>query len=208
MHCGRRLPAYRNPSSCTAAPPSRFAWGTEPPWTSASSPPKRSNFDALFTIPFVRDGEVLQQEPATLSVSTPRTDTTVPVKVSFFGELDMGRVGRPQQTEDGVVWVASVLDLFATKLKVLLQRIAARDYEDIAAILRSGISLEDGLGAAVALYGPQFPPMEAVKTLAWFETDDARNVEAATRDYLSRTAADWHCDVSAITRTEDRRVGP
>ena len=165
-------------------------------------------FDALFTIPFVRDAEVLQQEPATLSVSTPRTDTSVPVKVSFFGELDMGRVGHPQQTEDGVVWVASMLDLFATKLKVLLQRIAARDYEDIAAILRSGISLEDGLGAAVALYGPQFPPMEAVKTLAWFETDDARNVEAATRGYLSRMAASWRCTVSAITRTEDRRVGP
>ena len=101
-----------------------------------------------------------------------------------------------------------MLDLFATKLKVLLQRTAARDCEDIAAILRSGIPLEDGLGAAVALYGPQFPPMEAVKTLAWFETDDARNVEAATRDYLSRTAADWRCDVSAITRTEDRRLGP
>lgn len=164
--------------------------------------------DALFTLPFIHDAEVLQQEPATLSVSTPRTDTSVPVKVSFFGELDMGRVGRPQQTEDGVVWVASVLDLFATKLEVLLQRIAARDYEDIAAILRSGVPLEDGLGAAVALYGPQFPPMEAVKTLAWFETDDARNVEAATPDYLSRTAASWRCTVSVIAKTEDRRVGP
>ena len=164
--------------------------------------------DALFALPFVRDAEVLQQEPATLTVSTPRAESAAPVKVSFFGDLDMGRVGHPQRTDDGVVWVASMLDLFATKLKVLLQRIAARDYEDIAAILRSGIPLEDGLGAAVALYGPQFPPMEAVKTLAWFETDDARNVEAATRDYLSRAAADWRCNISAITRTEDRRLGP
>ena len=164
-------------------------------------------FDALFALPFVRDAEVLQQEPATLTISTPQTGAA-PVKVSFFGELEMGRVGHPQRTDDGVVWVASMLDLFATKLKVLLQRIAARDYEDIAAMLRSGISLEDGLGAAVALYGPQFPPMEAVKTLAWFETDDARNVEAATRDYLSRAAADWRCNISAITRIEDRRLGP
>ncbi len=164
--------------------------------------------DALFALPFVRDAEVLQKEPATLTVSTPRAESAAPVKVSFFGDLDMGRVSHPQQTDDGVVWVASMLDLFATKLKVLLQRIAARDYEDIAAILRSGIPLEDGLGAAVALYGPQFPPMEAVKTLAWFETDDARNVEAATRDYLSRAAADWRCNISAITRTEARRLGP
>ena len=165
-------------------------------------------FDALFALPFVRDAEVLQKGPATLTVSMPRAEAAAPVKISFFGDLEMGRVGHPQQTDDGVVWVASVLDLFATKLKVLLQRIAARDYQDIAAILRSGISLEDGLGAAVALYGPQFPPMEAVKTLAWFETDDARNVEAAIRDYLSRTAADWRCNVSEITRTEDRRLGP
>jgi len=166
------------------------------------------DFDTLFALPFVRDAEVLQHEPATLTISAPRSDTAAPVKVSFFGDLDMGRVGHPQQTDDGVVWVAGVLDLFATKLKVLLQRVAARDYEDIAALLRSGISLEDGLGAAVALYGPQFPPMEAVKTLAWFETDDARNVDAATRGLLSRTAADWRCNVSAITRTEDRRLGP
>ena len=165
-------------------------------------------FDALFTIPFVRDAEVLQQEPATLTISTPRADPTAPVKVSFFGELELGRVGHPQQTDDGVVWVASMLDLFATKLKVLLQRIAARDYEDIAALLRSGIPLEDGLGAAVALYGPQFPPMEAVKTLAWFEIDEARNVDTATRELLTRMAADWRCNVSAITRTEHRRLGP
>ena len=166
------------------------------------------DFESLFALPFVRDAEVLQREPATLTVSAPRAESVAPVKVSFFGGLDMGRVGHPQQTDDGVVWVSAVLDLFATKLKVLLQRIAARDYEDIAAILRSGITLEDGLGATVALYGPQFPPMEAVKTLVWFEVDDARNVDKATRDLLSRTVADWPYTVSAIAKVEDRRLGP
>ena len=75
-------------------------------------------------------------------------------------------------------------------------------------MLRSGITLEDGLGAAVALYGAQFPPMEAVKTLTWFEIDDARNVGAATRELLSRAAADWRCAVSVIAKSEDRRLGP
>lgn len=166
------------------------------------------DFDKLFALPFVRDADVLQRDSATLTISTPRAGSAAPVKVSFFGDLDMGRVGHPQQTDDGVVWVAAVLDLFASKLKVLLQRIAARDYADIAALLRSGISLEDGLGAAVALYGAQFPPMEAVKTLAYFEIDDARNVDAPTRDLLSRTVADWTCIVSTIAKTEDRRLGP
>ena len=166
------------------------------------------DFESLFALPFVRDADVLQRDPATLTVSTPRAEWATPVKVSFFGDLDMGRVGHPQMTEDGVVRVAAILDLFATKLKVLLQRIAARDYVDIAAILRSGIPLEDGLGAAVALYGAQFPPMEAVKTLAWFEVDDARNVDATTREYLNRAAAQWQCTVSSIARTEDRRLAP
>ena len=101
-----------------------------------------------------------------------------------------------------------MLDLFATKLKVLLQRIAARDYLDIAAILESGVPLEDGLGAAVTLYGTEFPPMEAAKALAWFETGDARNVDPATRELLSRTVADWRCAVSTIAKSEDRRLGP
>ena len=164
--------------------------------------------ERLFALPFVRDAEVLQREPATLTVSTLRAESAAPVKVSFFGDLDMGRAGHPQRTDDDVVWVASMLDLFATKLKVLLERIAERDYVDLAAILRSGISLEDGLGAAIALYGARFPPMEAVKTLAWFEIDDARNVDPATRDLLSRAAADWRCTVSTIAKTEDRRLGP
>ena len=85
------------------------------------------------------------------------------MKVSFFGDIDTGRVGDPERTDDGVLRVASLLDLFGTKLKVLLQRVAARDYLDLAAILRAGAPLEDGLGAATTLYGQQFPPTEAVK---------------------------------------------
>ena len=166
------------------------------------------DFDGLFTLPFVRNSDVLERGPATLTASTPGAESAAPVKVSFFGELEIGRVGHPERTEDGVVRVASVLDLFATKLKVLLQRIAARDYLDIAAILRSGVPLEDGLGAAVALYGAEFPPMEAAKALAWFETGDARNVDPSTRELLSRTVASWRCTVSTIAKTEDRRLGP
>ena len=86
------------------------------------------DFEDLFALPFVRESEVLQREPATLTVSTPGKESATPVKVSFFGGIDIGRVGCPERTDDGVVWVAAMLDLFATKLKVLLQRIAERDF--------------------------------------------------------------------------------
>ena len=166
------------------------------------------DFEELLAIPFVHDADVLQRDRSTLTVSTPRTGSPTPVKLSFFGDLDMGRVGYPQQTEDGVLRVAAVLDLFATKLKVMLEGVAARDYVDIAALLQSGTSLEDGLGAAVALYGTGFPPMEAVKALTWFEVGDARNVDAAAREVLIRAAAEWDCIVSEVARIEERHLGP
>ena len=102
-----------------------------------------------------------------------------------------------------VLWVASLLDLFGTKLKVLLQRVAVRDYLDLAAILRTGVRLQDGLGAAQALFGSQFPPIEAVKALSYFDEGDAVNVDRATRHYLGRHAAAWDTTVSTIDKAAD-----
>ena len=156
--------------------------------------------DALFELPCFSGAEILQREPDTLTVSTRPSGRQLPVKVSVFGGVDTGRVGEPQRTDDGVVLVASLLDLFGTKLKVLLQRVAARGYLDLAAILRSGVRLEDGLGAAAALYGNRFPPMEAVKALAYFDEGEAADVDAATRRYLVEQAGRWDLAVSTIAR--------
>ena len=154
--------------------------------------------DTLFELPLLGGAEVLQRAPDTLTVST--TPAGHPVRVSFYAGIDIGRVGTPQRTADGVTLVASLLDLFGTKLKVLLERVAAKDYLDLAAILRSGVPLEEGLGAAAALYGNRFPPMEAVKALAYFDEGDAANVDAATRRYLSEQAAAWDLTVTRIGR--------
>lgn len=56
---------------------------------------------------------------------------------------------------------ASLLDLAGTKLKALLQRVEAKDYRDIAALLEHGIKLEDILGSARALFGVAFNPLIA-----------------------------------------------
>ena len=95
----------------------------------------------------------------------------------------------------------SLLDLFGTKLKVLLQRVAARDYLDLAALLRAGVPLQDGLGAAVALYGNQFPSIDAVKALAYYEEDVAAQLDAATRRYLTHQASHWDCSVTPLRKT-------
>ena len=160
-------------------------------------------FDAerLLRLPFASDAEVLQRQPDTLTLSVARS---APVKVSFFGGVDFGRVGDPQRTADGILQVASTLDLFATKLKVLLQRVQLRDYQDLAAILRMGLALRDGLGAAATLFGKSFPPTEAAKALVYFQ-GDAANVPAEDQDVLSKAVADWDCTLASITKRSSVR---
>ena len=159
--------------------------------------------DELLALPFAGGAEVLQRQPDTLTISV---QSEPPVKLSFFGGIDIGRVGHPERTDDGVLQVASMLDLFATKLKVLLQRVAVRDYVDLAATLRAGLRLEDGLGAAVALYGNAFPPVEAAKTLVCFE-GDAASLAAMDRELLSRTVAEWNCTVPVVPKAAATSLG-
>ena len=98
-----------------------------------------------------------------------------------LGDIGIGRIGKPELTQDGVVKVASLADLLATKLKVILQRIEAKDYQDIAAILRSGELLESGLAGASALYSRSFQPSEALKALTYFEGGDLAALPVGSR---------------------------
>jgi hypothetical protein len=137
--------------------------------------------------PFLQRSSVIQSQPDTLSVLVSALESEV--KVSFFGSIEIGRVGVPTRTPDGVLEVASLLDLLATKIKVILQRIEAKDYQDIAAILRVGERLDNGLAAARELYGPAFQPNEAIKALTYFEGGDLASLSAIDRELLTRSAS-------------------
>jgi len=111
------------------------------------------------TCPAIANGETVQDEPDTLTILVSG------VKVSLFGGLEFGRVGEPEVMPDPSIPVASALDLMATKLKVLMQRVSAKDYRDIAALISAGTDLASGLGAARQMYGPAFQPIEAMRAL-------------------------------------------
>lgn len=128
--------------------------------------------------------ETLQQSADTLTVLARPTVNAAPVKISFFGAIDFGRIGIPTHTADGVLQVASVEDLLATKLKIILQRIEAKDYQDMAALLRSGASLPQGLAAARLMFGNTFQPSEALKALTWFRGGDLDTLPLADRRIL------------------------
>ena len=158
--------------------------------------PRSQDADSRSRFPFVGDADRRQRQPDTLTLSV-RSEP--PVKVSFFGGVDLGRVGPPERTDDGASQVAPMLDSFATRLKGPPQRVAVRGYVDLAATLRAGLRLEDGPGSAVALHGDAFPPVEAARTLVCFESD-AASLAAADRELLNRTVADWNCAVPVVPK--------
>lgn len=141
--------------------------------------------ELLRRLSFGREAEVLQRDAQTLTL---RIDRAGPVKLSFFGGLTFGQVAAPDAVEAQTFKIASLCDLFATKLKVLWQRAEAKDYLDVAAILRAGVSLEEGLGCAQALYGENFNPAIVLKALTFFEDGDLRTLSADGREILIQAA--------------------
>lgn len=141
--------------------------------------------DLVRSIPFLETAERLQSRADTLTVSL---DRGLPVAVSFFGGLRLGRVGIPDRAAENGVWIASLLDLAGTKAAVIQQRAEAKDYLDLHAILQAGITLELALASARALYGSQFNPAITLKALAYYGDGDLANVPPAVQTMLTNCA--------------------
>lgn len=140
-------------------------------------------------LPFLKDSCVIQQQENSLSLLVPgQQKEDQGVKVSFFGNLKMGRVDTPLMTDDGVMQVASLNDLMATKLKVILQRAEYKDYFDIAAMIKAGVSLENGLGAARSMFGNAMQPSESLKALTYFNDGDLHKLSFEDKSCLSNAA--------------------
>jgi hypothetical protein len=158
-------------------------------------------------LPFVGRALVLQDEREAWTMLVPGKDGQRPeVKVSFFGSIDFGRVGEPERTSDEVVLVASLADLLATKVKVVLQRAEKKDYRDIAAMLRAGAGLADGLAAAVAMFGGGFQPSEGLRALVFFRDGDLASLSESDQRLLV-TAVKAVRELPEV-RIVSRRLGP
>ena len=142
--------------------------------------------DALHSaLPFLSRATALQDEPDALTFRTGAEG----VKISFFGGIQFGRIGEPQMTQDGVLHVASLEDLMATKVTVVLQRADAKDYRDIAEMIRSGVSLPTGLASAREMFGPNFQPRESLKALVFFEDGNLRTLNRTDKETLLKAAS-------------------
>lgn len=136
-------------------------------------------------LPFMTASTTIQDAEDTWVVLAPSSDTNQEgVKVSFFGGISFGRVGKPDFTEDGVLQVASFDDLMATKIKVILQRAEAKDYRDIAAMVKFGVSLSHGMACARLLFGPNLQPSESLKALVYFKDGDLHSLTDVEKKIL------------------------
>lgn len=153
----------------------------------------------------VREGTVIVRRPDTLIVAAPVDGGEV--RLSFFGSVGFGRVDEPDRLA-GKFPIASPLDLMATKLKVLLQRIEPKDYLDVEVLLRGGLSLNQGVAAALALYPDQINPLDIAKAVGWFKEG---NLDAllseSTKEILTSASASFQSDVTA-KELASRELGP
>jgi len=141
----------------------------------------------LDSLALLKGATVLDSKPNTLTVVVDRSG---PVKVSFFGGMALGRVRDPERTDDGIVRVASLLDIGASKMKVILERIETKDYHDIYWLLEAGVKLPDMLAAAAALYRDRGlnNPLMSLRAVGYFGDGDLYSLPEGVKETLAKAA--------------------
>ena len=155
----------------------------------------------LGTLGLLKGVKVIQNVSRTLTVIVNRVG---PVKLSFFAKLDLGRVGTPDPTEDGVANVASLLDIAGTKAAVVCQRAERKDYIDILAIVNQGISVDQAMAAARSIYGDQYNPILTRKALGYFGDGDLSKLSADQKNHLIQITSNSLLTLPNIPRMADR----
>ena len=137
------------------------------------------------SIPYLKHAEMTQFQDNTLTVLVDRNG---PVKLSFFGSLGIKRAQDPDIAKENGIQIASLLDLLASKLRTVQSRAEAKDYRDIVATFDAGLSLEEGLGAAAAIYGKNFNGVLSLKALTYFEDGDLPSLPSSVQKRLLAAA--------------------
>ena len=131
-------------------------------------------------IPYLKNAEQVQVAANTLKC---RVERNGPVLISFFGGIVQGRAAERTRPQGSRLFVASLLDLAATKASVVQKRAEAKDYLDIDAMISQGLDLPTILAAAGAVFGSSFNPLITLKALGYY--GDVPNLPQSVQANLS-----------------------
>ena len=144
---------------------------------------EKFNPHQLFSaIPFLKDSEITQQAPNTLSCLVDRGGL---VQVSFFGVPEIKPIHSPMIAPDNDLKIASLIDLAGMKAAVVQQRAEAKDYIDLATMLdQKVVDLPTALSAGKLIYPSSFNPELTLKALSFFNDGDLETLPEETRTRL------------------------
>lgn len=137
-------------------------------------------------LPILNGSRVIHREPNTLTCLVERYGKSI--KVSLFGLSHMQPLRLPMVAYDNHLRVASLEDIAAAKMLAVQNRAEAKDYIDIDALLRSGLTLPQSLAAARTIYGSEFSPTPTLKALTYFHGGDLPTLDAEIRSRLVNAA--------------------
>lgn len=137
--------------------------------------------ELLKQIPYLHNSTVQQSSPNTL---TCLVDRDGPIQISFLGNLELNRIYNPDVVEGNSIYLASLLDLAGTKVKVVLDRATYKDYFDIYTLINAGISVQQALAAAQAIFGKTYNPLLSLKALTYFDDGDVQSLPLEIKESL------------------------
>lgn len=147
------------------------------------------NKDKLISqFPLLKQYQLVQPELNTIDCIIDFKEGSI--KLQFLANLGerQKRIETPV-IADNQLQIASLKDLFATKLNTIQHRAECKDYIDIDAIIKSGISLEEGLGCAIAIYGKSFDPASSLRALCSYRDGNLSELRPEIKNHLSARAA-------------------
>lgn len=155
-----------------------------------------ADFDFFSANPFVPTGlleELGWLGPVAINEASPNqlvVTTRTDVHLSFLGGLALQAAAECSVVEENGLVVASLFDLAGTKAKAILDRSEWKDYVDVAALLRHGLTLAQVIGYASTIFAPifEFPTAVFLRSIAWFGDGTAGDVPADMQDELQRAA--------------------
>ncbi len=152
--------------------------------------------EELLKLPMLEGCEVLMVDENSLTANTKGPEA---VKMSFFSVPDIGKTDEPLIAEGTKLRVAPLLDLAATKVKVIQDRAEPKDYIDLYELIAGGyVTLEGALDAAVKIYGDDFHVGGSLLALQHYEEGKLPELDIKVRERLTDEA-------QALSRTMRER---